>query len=144
MNLKKTVSVVAGALVSVMLAGGAQASCGMKTVGHMYLSFSRQITTDDSPAEAFKTVKADLQQLASAEKIENFAITSSDMSVSASGYSRGLSLHISVGAQLAPNPDAIDTFFRETQPESFSYSESECGGYGSDDESADTTETQAL
>lgn len=144
MNLNKSVS-VSGVLAALLLASaGAQAQCGMKTVGYMHLSFTRQITTDESPAEAFRTIKSDLQQLADAEEVDGFSITSSDLSVSASGYGQGLNLHISVGAQLAPNPDAIDTFFRETGPESFSYSEAECASYESDDKPAEVTETRAL
>lgn len=143
MNVNKPVSLIGGIVASLMLANSAQASCDMAAVGHMYLSYARQITMEESPAEAYKAVKAELQALAEDQEVENFSITSSDMSVSAGGYSRGLNLHISVGAQMAPNADVIDAFFRETQPESFSYSESVCMGYGEDEETEET-EGQAL
>lgn len=137
MNVNKRLSVVSGVFASVMLASaGAQANCEMDTVGHMYLSFAKQITLEDSPAEEFKAVKTQLQELAEAQKVENFSITSTDMSIGVGGYgSRGLSLHISIGAQMAPNPDLVDVVFRETQPESFSYTESVCVDYAADEES---------
>lgn len=147
MNLNKRLSVVSGVFASLMLASaGAQAKCEMDTVGHMYLSFAKQITLEDSPAEEFKAVKTQLRELAEAQEVENFSITSTDMSVGAGGYgSRGLSLHISVGAQMAPNPDLVDVVFRETQPESFSYTESDCADYEADEDSQEsTTETEAL
>ncbi|MFC4259477.1 hypothetical protein ACFOZ5_10605 [Marinobacter lacisalsi] len=146
MNLNTRLSVVSGVVASLMLASaGAQASCEMPNVGHMYMSFVKQITLEDSPAEAFKAARTELRELAEAQKVENFAITSSDMSIGAGGYgSRGLSLHISIGAQMAPNPDVIDVVFRETQPESFSYSESVCVDYEAEQESGESaTETQA-
>lgn len=141
MNMKhKRRPLIYGVFASLMLAtAGVQAKCDMASTGHMYFSFAKQIDLDDSPAEAFESVKAQLRDLAETQKLENFAITSSDMSISAGGYgSRGLSLHISVGAQMAPNVEVIDIFFRETKPDGFSYSEAVCVSYetGGDSEEA--------
>lgn len=138
MNANRTVSLLGGIAASFMLVTSAQANCEMDTVGHMYFSYAKQISLEDSPAEAFKAVKTELEALAESEKVENFAITSSDVSVGAGGYNRGLSLHISIGVQMAPNADVMDVFFRETKPESFSYSESICVSYESEEDEQQT------